>query len=150
MQLFKESIETPGVIVEEREIPSDLALVSPLVVRVLHRIHSEGWIDDDRVNKVKLCLDEAITNAVKHGNKLDFDKTVRVTLFKDDHSWGVVIRDEGVGFRLEDVAAASADPEENLWRENGRGLPLMSLYMDECAYYDGGSTLIMRQNFQAT
>lgn len=144
MQLFKESFSIPGDVVEEREIPSDLALVTPLVVRVLHRIHSEGWIDDERLNKVKLCLDEAITNAVKHGNKLDFEKSATVTVFEDAQYWGVIVRDEGEGFCLEDVTAASADLEESLWRENGRGLPLMGLYMDECVYYDNGSTLMMR------
>lgn len=148
MQLFKEPVQIPGEVFEEREIPSDQALVTPLVVRLVARLQSEGYVDDSTRMKVKLCFDEAITNGVKHGNREDFSKVVRVRMFRDDTCWGVCIQDQGDGFRLDEIPLATESADESLWRENGRGLPLMSLYMDECVYYDGGRTLIMKQNIQ--
>ncbi|MCA8961510.1 MAG: ATP-binding protein [Planctomycetes bacterium] len=147
MQLFKEPVKITGEVFEDREIPSDQALVTPLVVRLVHRLEAEGYVDDENRMKIKLCFDEAITNGVKHGNREDFSKMVRVRMFRDDQGWGVCVQDEGQGFRLEDIPLTNESPEESLWRENGRGLPLMSLYMDECTYYDGGRTLIMKHYF---
>ncbi len=145
MQLYKESVKIPGEVFEDREIPSDQALVTPLVVRLVARLESEGYLLDSTRMKVKLCFDEAITNGVKHGNRENFSKVVRVRLFRDETHWGACIQDEGDGFRFEDIPLTNETPEEALWRENGRGLPLMSLYMDECVYYDGGRTLVMKQ-----
>ncbi|MEM7262672.1 MAG: ATP-binding protein [Planctomycetota bacterium] len=145
MQLFKEPVQLTGEVFEDREIPSDQALVTPLVTRLVKVLEERALIDESNRMKVKLCLDEAITNGVKHGNKYDFSKMVRVRAFQDDTSWGVCVQDEGKGFRLEDIALTNLPPEEALWQENGRGLPLMSLYMDEFQYFDGGATLIMKQ-----
>ena len=80
---------------------------------------------------------------MEHGNRGDFNKLVEVSLFEEGDSWGIVIRDEGDGFRLEDLRL-NAD-EESLWAESGRGLPLLTLYMDEVVYYDGGRTLYLRR-----
>ncbi|MFN0060816.1 MAG: ATP-binding protein [Planctomycetota bacterium] len=145
MQESKETVEVPqnATIIDEREIPSDPALVTPLVVRLVQRLEAEGLIDKSKVNKTKLCLDEAITNAVVHGNQSDFSKLVHIWLFSDESSWGILIKDEGKGFDFKKVSERK--PEENLWDENGRGLPLLDLYMDECSYYDGGATLLLRQ-----
>lgn len=145
MQLFKDPVQISGEVFEDREIPSDQALVTPLVVRLVARLDAEGYLCDSTRMKVKLCFDEAITNGVKHGNQEDFSKVVRVRLFRDDVHWGVCVEDEGDGFRIEDLPLTNETPEESLWRENGRGLPLMALYMDECVYYDGGRTLVMKQ-----
>ena len=143
MQIMNEPLTIPGSVIEEREIPSDLALVTPLVVRLIEKLVSEGCTDSTSLMKVELCLDEAITNAVIHGNDSDFGKVVRVVLWRDDDSWGVAIEDEGDGFSLEKLADKPA--EETLWQESGRGIPLMTLYMDEVTFYDGGRTLLLRQ-----
>jgi len=149
MQLFKEPVRITGEVFEDREIPSDQALVTPLVVRLVDRLETEGYIDQSTKMKVKLCFDEAITNGVLHGNREDFSKVVRVRMFRDEMYWGICVQDEGNGFRLEDIALANQSADEALWEENGRGLPLMSLYMDECLYYDGGRTLVMKKSLQS-
>lgn len=145
MQIMQESLTVPGEVLEEREIPSDVALVTPLVVRLIDDLTAKGVIDNSSRMKVELCLDEAITNAVIHGNRSDFEKIVRVITWKNDRSWGVVIQDQGVGFQIEEVV--DRPPEEDLWQESGRGIPLMNLYMDEVTYFDGGRTLLLRQHF---
>lgn len=150
MQLYDEPAPEPeGEMLEDREIPSSLALVSPLVFRLVQRLQSEDLIDESASMKIKLCFDEAITNGVKHGNKLDFEKTVRVRLFKDSEGgWGILIQDQGSGFAIENTpfARESIEEDDALWRENGRGLPLIDTYMDEADYYDGGRSCLMRMH----
>ncbi len=143
MQIMQEPVVISGDTVDEGEIPSDVALVTPLVVRLVEKLVHIGCVDKSNQMKIELCLDEAITNAVVHGNKNDFGKVVKVNLFRDDDSWGIVIQDEGAGFSLEELA--DRPPEDTLWQENGRGIPLMALYMDEVVYYDGGRTVLLRQ-----
>ena len=144
MQILEDPIATPENVIEEREIPSDRALVPPLVVRLIERLTNEGLVDDSQRMKAELCLDEAITNAVLHGNKSDFSKMVKVSLFRGEDHWGVVVQDQGDGFNIEDIVQNS--PSDALWQESGRGLPLMEVYMDEVVFYDGGRTLYLRRN----
>lgn len=149
MQICQEPVAIPGVVFEKREIPSDTALVTPLVVRVIECLVDRGFLKESHRMKTQLCLDEAVTNGVVHGNDSDFSKLVTVSLFEDEESWGIVVSDEGDGFNLSDLTESSSMADDGLWNENGRGLPLLALYMDEVTYYDGGSSLLMRQYFKS-
>ncbi len=142
MQILAEPLSIPGDVFDEREIPSDTALITPLVVRLIERLSAEKLIDEQEKSKIELCLDEAITNAVHHGNKGDFSKSVKVSLWRDADAWGVVIEDEGDGFTIKDTSRKGGG--EDLWQESGRGLALLTLYMDEVIYYNGGRTLLLR------
>lgn len=144
MEILAESPTIPGKIVESREIPSDVTLVIPLVCRLVDRLVSDGCLVEADRRKIELCLDEAITNAVTHGNNSEFNKMVDVTLFRDGDRWGIVVTDEGEGFTRDVVPDLEA--EEQLWQESGRGIALMRLYMDEVRYFDGGRTVCMVQN----
>ena len=141
MQILAEPLVVPGEIIEEREFPSDAALVTPTVVRVIERLAECGCVEEEFKNKLELCLDEAITNAVVHGNKTDFSKMVKVILWRSDDAWGVAVCDEGEGFSMDDMAEETVDDDP--WREHGRGLALLSLYMDEVVYYENGTKLVL-------
>ncbi|MGE3164850.1 MAG: ATP-binding protein [Planctomycetota bacterium] len=148
MHICHEALQIPGAVVEQWEIPSDEALVTPLVVRVVERLTADGLIGPEARMRTELCLDEAITNSVKHGNRREFAKRVVVSLFREPGSWGLVIQDEGTGFSLRDLKDRTQGDE--LWAENGRGIPLLTLYMDEVGYYGGGNTLLLRQHLADT
>jgi len=132
-----------GPVILEREIPSDVALVAPLIIRATDFLCEEGILSEEFKNKFQLCLDEALRNAVIHGNRRDFSKKVKLRAFADASRWGVVVEDEGSGFALERVP----DPltEKSLWGEGGRGLHLMAHYMDQVDYYFGGRVLVMEK-----
>lgn len=144
MHICHDALEIPGEVLEQWEIPSDEALITPLVVKVIERLIAEGFIQPELRMRTELCLDEAITNSVKHGNRREFAKRVVVSLFREPESWGLVIQDEGTGFSLRDLKDRTKGDE--LWAENGRGIPLLTLYMDEVGYYGGGNTLLLRQH----
>ena len=92
---------------------------------------------------MRLSLEESLTNAIRHGNKLSPDKQVEVICRIDHEKMHVVILDEGDGFDPDDVP----DPtlEEFIERPCGRGLMLMRAYLNMCEYSDGGRRLTMER-----
>lgn len=86
---------------------------------------------------IGLAAREILVNAIKHGNRFDPAKKVDLRLSADDSGLTVEIRDQGEGFRIEDVP----DPRlaENLGRDSGRGLTLAKGVMDEF-HIDAGSS----------
>ncbi len=47
---------------------------------------------------IRLCLEEALINALRHGNRLDPNKTVHIRYSIDDEGFSIEIEDEGPGF----------------------------------------------------
>jgi len=86
-------------------------------------------------------LEEAFLNAVKHGNKMDPSKKVTLEYLVDDEKVEIRMADEGPGFDPRSIP----DPRmgENLYRPEGRGLLLMTTYMDMVEYNDQGNGLCM-------
>jgi len=93
---------------------------------------------------IKLALEEALVNAIKHGNQLDKQKKVHIHYKVTSSRFDVRITDEGGGFDPGDVPDPTA--VENLERPSGRGLMLMRHYMNEVCYNDNGTTVVMSKN----
>ncbi len=97
--------------------------------------------DDRDIFKIKLALEEALVNAIKHGNQMDRSKKVHVQFDVTEDRFEVRIIDEGKGFTLDDVPDPKAP--ENLERPCGRGLLLMRHYMTEVTFHAPGNRLTM-------
>ena len=137
----------------EREYPSELVIASDLAEarRVQSTIEEAlqvaGHFGEHEIFAIKLALEEALVNAIKHGNQLDRAKSVRVAFHVGRDRFDVQITDEGPGFDPGDVPDPTAP--ENLERPCGRGLLLMRHYMTEVAYLNRGRAVRMakvRQN----
>jgi serine/threonine-protein kinase RsbW len=96
---------------------------------------------DNDLFAIKLALEEALVNAVKHGNKLDKSKTVRVSYRISDQRADVTIEDEGEGFNPAELRDPCA--EENLERCCGRGILLMRAYMSNVVFNTRGNKVTM-------
>ncbi len=83
-----------------------------------------------------LALEEAVCNAVKHGNRCDPSKRVTIRYAVNEEKAVVVVRDEGGGFVPENVPDPTTP--ERLPLPNGRGIMLIRAYMDEVCYRDEG------------
>src|SRR5688500_570259 len=120
----------------EFELPSDLSLMEG----VLNYIIARGVITPATSNLLT-ALDEAFVNAVKHGNKQDANKLVRITADLSSQEARFTIEDEGEGF---DVATIP-DPRdpENLFKTSGRGVLLIYNIMDQVEYNERGNRLTM-------
>ena len=90
---------------------------------------------------IRLCLEESIVNAFRHGNRSEPGQVVQFHCKIDGESAGFEIQDEGVGFDPEGVPDPTA--EENLEIPSGRGLMLMRAYMSEVVHVAPGNTLRM-------
>ena len=85
---------------------------------------------------VKLALEEALSNAVKHGNRNDQSKRITVRYAINSDRAVIIIRDEGKGFEPESVP--DCRQPERLPIPNGRGIMLIRAYMDEVEFCDNG------------
>jgi serine/threonine-protein kinase RsbW len=94
---------------------------------------------------IKLAVEEALVNAIKHGNQYDRTKKVEIAYQVLSDRFVVRITDEGDGFDPADVPDPTA--VENLERPCGRGLMLMRYYMTEVAYSDRGNSVEMAKVF---
>jgi serine/threonine-protein kinase RsbW len=131
----------------ETTIPSDLAAAHQVQVEIEQAL-SKGYAFDEReVFAVKLAVEEALVNAIKHGNQMDPDKTVRVVYDLKPGHFDIRITDQGPGFDPTDVP----DPTlpENLERPCGRGLMLIRHYMTDVHFQDEGNTIAMTKVHQA-
>jgi serine/threonine-protein kinase RsbW len=90
---------------------------------------------------IKLALEEALVNAIKHGNQMDPDKRVYVVYNVTSERFDIRITDEGIGFNPADVPDPT-DPD-NLERPCGRGLLLMRGFMTEVEYHGRGNVVTM-------
>lgn len=95
-------------------------------------------IGEDVYANLMTCLNEAITNAIYHGNKQDPNKKVYVNLEVILNKRLVfTIADEGDGFDFTQIP----DPTdlENLEKLTGRGVYIMKKLADQCIFNSKGN-----------
>ena len=102
-------------------------------------------LHDKDLFSIKLALEEALVNAIKHGNQYDRNKKVEITYAVLADRFVIHITDEGAGFDPLDVPDPTAF--ENLERPCGRGLMLMKHYMSEVNYNERGNSVTMEKLF---
>ena len=145
-------------------LENELSLVGPTIEHLQENLPS--WSDRDRL-QIGMALDEAIVNAMHHGNlevesslregenENNYYETIRhrknnppfchrrvriEAEFSDQHIC-VQISDDGQGFDPQSVPDPTA--EENLHRASGRGLFLIRSFMDQVAYNQAGNQITM-------
>lgn len=121
-------------------IPSDPAEARRIQDEIEQKLRSLGY-GDREIFSIKLALEEALVNAIKHGNQMDRTKKVRVAYRVEHDRFEILISDEGPGFDPADVPDPTAP--ENLERPSGRGLMLMRHYMTAVSYHGAGNTVSM-------
>lgn len=94
---------------------------------------------------VRLAVEEALMNAVKHGCGSDPSLNVRIAGAATDRDIYVRIEDDGPGFEPGTVPDPT-DPE-NLERSCGRGLLFMRYYMGEVCFNAQGNVVEMVKRF---
>ena len=92
---------------------------------------------------IRLAIEEALVNAIKHGNQMDRSKKVHIDYHVRAEEFEIAIADEGAGFSECDVPDPT-DPE-NIERCCGRGLMLMKHYMSEVSFSRAGTAVRMRK-----
>jgi serine/threonine-protein kinase RsbW len=127
----------------EAWMPSEIKAISPLVNRLMRLIEGSRCVAGNEP-AVELALQEALSNAVVHGNGMDAHKLVQVRCQCElGKGVSIVVTDQGQGFDPKAVPDPLA--VERLEEEHGRGLHLMKLAMDEVWFERGGAEVYMRK-----
>ena len=160
-------------VVLEYELDNDKARIAPLIEILLKRCDQFGLFDDrDRV-RAQISLEEALLNAVIHGNlevdsKLreqagdEFgrmialrqsipryaDRRVTIRCELDRQGAAFRIRDEGPGFDVSKVR--DCRDSDRLAVASGRGVLLMRSFMDQVTYNATGNEVQLRKGRSAS
>jgi serine/threonine-protein kinase RsbW len=116
-------------------IPSDFGEGRMVQKEILAAVEEHSYSKDDTF-AIKLALEEALINAIKHGNKLDPKKHVKIEASVTPKQAEIVIEDEGPGFDRKAVPDPTLD--ENIEKCSGRGILLMESYMNCVEWTKGG------------
>jgi serine/threonine-protein kinase RsbW len=124
----------------EMVVPNDLRSAKASEDRIVAELAGHNY-DRDTIFAIKLALEEALTNAIKHGNHSDPGKQLIIRFHVDDQRAAIMVGDQGNGFRPN----ALPDPTDNanLERPNGRGIMLMQAYMTKVYFNEAGNEVWM-------
>ena len=151
----------------ELKIPSDDALISSVITRLETTMAELELFDEGERMQIAMALDEALTNAIVHGNLevsselrqaddgKDYydlvrkrkaespycDRSVFIRLDVSPSEAKFFIRDEGSGFDPGKLCDPT-DPE-NLEKAGGRGLLLINAFMDKVSHNQSGNEITM-------
>jgi serine/threonine-protein kinase RsbW len=122
-------------------IRSHLREVHDLTARLLGEAEEHGF-NDGALKDLRVAIDEAIANAVIHGNANKPRKQIKVRCYLHDHgTLEIRVKDEGPGFDANRIP----DPtrHENLLSTHGRGIFLIRQYMDRVTFNRRGNEIRM-------
>ncbi len=131
----------PGTCVFERGFASRVDLKQEVLDAIAGVLTERGLVSEDDHPWLMLCLDEAVVNAMLHGNEGDAAASIEVAVLVDDQRWTVIVADQGSGFAA-DAVPDGEDPQ-SLLLEHGRGIRILAEWLDELTYYRSGATVLM-------
>jgi serine/threonine-protein kinase RsbW len=123
------------------EIPSNLEFLERVTSYLITRIEQAWSLPAGSCPNLSIALSESLINAIKHGNKNDPAKLVRITSEVSNDEARFTVEDEGDGFDVKKVPHPR-NPE-NLLKTSGRGVLFIQSIMDEAHYNDPGNRLTM-------
>ena len=124
----------------EVRIPNDTEAGHAIQERILKSLEELEFPPRD-VFGVRLALEEALVNAIKHGNSMDPDKFVLVCCEISREQVKIEIEDEGPGFNPSEIEDPTED--DNLDRPGGRGIMLMRAFMNVIEYNATGNRVTL-------
>ncbi|MFC1621323.1 ATP-binding protein [Candidatus Omnitrophota bacterium] len=126
------------------KLPSRLELIPEFVKVLMKKIEPSLTKKEDMFN-MKLCLEESLTNAVRHGNKSNPDLFVEVNIDIKVDRVIIKVENQGKGFDFKKVPDPTEDA--NIQRSSGRGVFLIKNLMDEVDFFDNGRGIKMVKIF---
>jgi serine/threonine-protein kinase RsbW len=122
------------------KIPSSLDHGHATIERLISALEANNWEGRDLFH-IQLATEEAVVNAITHGNKQSENKVVEVEFRVDPQTTFIRIKDQGAGFD----PSAVPDPrdDDHLECTNGRGVMLIRELMSEVHYNDRGNEVTM-------
>jgi len=126
------------------QLTTDIKSVRTASAEIIKYIRKEKKaISKDTLFDIKLCVEEAIRNAVVHGNENKADLPIEISFSIKGDKIKITICDSGKGFVFGDLP----DPTDgkNLHKESGRGIYIMHRLMDKLEYNEKGNCVTMEK-----
>lgn len=120
------------------QIDSDFCQAKAVEDQILSAASEYGY-DDDTIFALRLSVEEALSNAIRHGNRYDVHKKVDIRYSVNSDRIELYVQDEGDGF--DPSVVPDPTTPENLESPNGRGIMLMRAYMNQVEYNTRGNRL---------
>lgn len=124
----------------DKFLPSDLEVGHAAIEELMTALGAAGWEGMD-LFRIQMAIEEAVVNAIEHGNKKAPDKKVRLVFDVTPEKAVMTISDEGAGFDHRNVADPTT--EELVDKPRGRGVMLMRELMDEVKFNEVGNSVTM-------
>ncbi|MBP7738870.1 MAG: ATP-binding protein [Spirochaetes bacterium] len=106
--------------------PSDQNKRKEIIDSLCHKIVKSPVRMAITPEELYLSLDEAITNAMEHGNKWDVHKTINVTAYADKKEIHILITDQGKGFDTREIE--SQLDKRDILSSRGRGIFIINQF----------------------
>jgi serine/threonine-protein kinase RsbW len=116
------------------------------VEKLVDELSSDYNISADIYGNILIAALEAANNAILHGNKLDENKYVNISVMLDERKLRIKIDDEGTGFDYKNVPDPTAP--ENIENVNGRGIFLMEKLSDRIEFTRNGASVELEFNIK--
>lgn len=129
------------------KIPSDIKYIRKVSSKVLEAVAPHEANDSIKFD-IRLCVEEALINAIVHGNRRDKAKSVRISYWLKDGKLNIEVEDEGSGFDYQHLSDPTVN--DNIMKGSGRGVYLIRSLMDEVEYSDTGKKVKMVKRLGAS
>lgn len=96
-------------VIMSESFPSHRKVRKKIIKSIIKKLKEHRISIEINQNELYLIVDEALTNALEHGNQWDPEKVINVTVTRDRDRLDISITDEGIGF---DTSLADKTPEE--------------------------------------
>ena len=118
------------------QLPSKYESITVLE-NLIEAVADKYQVSEDTFANMMTCLNEAVINAIIHGNKLDPEKTVIVNAEVEPKRIIWTITDEGDGFDYNNLADPTAP--DRLEELTGRGVFILKHLADQCIFNTSGN-----------
>ncbi|RRN77896.1 ATP-binding protein [Pseudoxanthomonas sp. SGD-10] len=119
------------------QLPSTIASIAT-VENFIDELVLTFKIGDDIYANLMTCINEAVSNAIVHGNKENPQKMVYINVENVNNKKLIFsIADEGTGFDFNNIPDPTAP--ENLEKLSGRGIFIMKKLADQCIFNGAGN-----------
>jgi serine/threonine-protein kinase RsbW len=122
------------------KVPSETRHISRASAKILGGLAGLR-LDEGSAFDIRLCVEEAVRNAIVHGNHSDRRRAVRVAYWVDGPDIFIEIEDEGAGY--DHNALADPTGSGRITANCGRGVYLIKKLMDKVVFNDKGNRITM-------
>lgn len=119
-------------------ISSKIENINKVSFQILDSLMPLG-LDKSQLFDIRLCVEEAVKNAIEHGNKLNEQAKVKVSYSLDEGKLAVTVEDEGDGFNVDLLPDPTKADDVKDIAIRGRGVFLLKKLMDEVNYNEKGN-----------